>query len=424
MPALEWLVVEGGNKPFASAAATVSETNAAASKGASKSTKPWRLPTLAEVTAQISEQGGAATGLKFSCCEVNSCWVDSGKGFDLAANKLGESFEDSAELAIVLTREIDVGPAAPTKKRLVVSGYMDCSTFQQCVEAAEYLNKVYTEEYQIDITREFAFEFEKKRSIMLKEGKEGVEANTRVLVTNKETGAMESGESFVSTICATTDFKVFNVSDDDENSYLKIAQRSFTKFLRSKDSEFCWIMVRVVDQLAGRIVFQLYTGLCPRTSENFIHLCKGDLPDATIPAHKNAKGETVEEKTVKLSYKGSSFFRVVHGGWIQAGDITSQTAGGNQGHSIYGARYPDECFTVKHDQEGILGMANEGEHTNNSQFYVTLAKASWMDRRYVAFGRVVEGLDVMRRLGEIPTRHNQTPKEQITIDDCGHMQLQ
>lgn len=413
---LLWKNVESGSLLFADVPNFVNEFNKKNGGSKEKGTA-WRVPTLEEVTEAIVE--GADNGsLSYSFgggAESMPIWTSVGKIFHLSEELLGFEAPSNCTGHLVLVQErskaVD-GPAAPVQRRLVVAGYMDSPIFQQCVEAADFLNHEYKNEYKISITREFAFEFEKKRSELVAQKKTGVENHTRVLVADTDSGAYVSGEDFIKEICATTDFKLFNVEDQDEGSYLKLAQRSFLTFLKGAKSEFCWMTIRIGEQFGGRMVFQLYSDLCPRTCENFLHLCKGDLPDATDPK---------TGKKIKLSYKGTNFFRVVAGGWIQAGDITGSN--GTGGHSIYGPRFPDECFNVAHDQAGILGMANEGEHTNNSQFYVTLAKAGWMNRRYVAFGRVVEGLQVLEAVGNTETRHNQSPRIPITIEDCGYIQL-
>ncbi|XP_061785621.1 probable inactive peptidyl-prolyl cis-trans isomerase-like 6 isoform X3 [Nerophis lumbriciformis] len=95
---------------------------------------------------------------------------------------------------------------------------------------------------------------------------------------------------------------------------------------------------------------------------------------------------------------------------------------GNGGESIYGPTFEDESFAHSHSKRAILGMANKGPHSNGSQFYITLQSTLWMDRAYVPFGQVVEGVDVLKRLEEIPTV-NQRPKHECRVVNCGVLEV-
>merc|ERR1711976_800686 len=119
----------------------------------------------------------------------------------------------------------------------------------------------------------------------------------------------------------------------------------------------------------GRLIFSLYTDICPKTCENFKMLCTG---------------EKMQGKK-KLHYQGSSFHRIIPGFMIQGGDFTK--GNGTCGMSIYnGGMFPDENFSVKHTRKGLLSMANSGPNTNLSQFFITLDKADWLDGKHVCFG--------------------------------------
>ena len=85
--------------------------------------------------------------------------------------------------------------------------------------------------------------------------------------------------------------------------------------------------------------------------------------------------------------------------------------------------FPDECFSMKHDSEGVLGMANSRKNTNASQFYITVGRNSWMDGKYVAFGRVIEGISTLHRIHLQETKHNQMPTVPVVIEDCGEIDL-
>ena len=127
-----------------------------------------------------------------------------------------------------------------------------------------------------------------------------------------------------------------------------------------------------------------------------------------------------EDSGIKLHYQGSIFHRVVKNGWIQGGDI--DVGKGNGGLSIYGPKFEDESFAVKFDRRGIIAMANHGRHTNRSQFFITLQACPWMEKKYVAFGRVLEGFDILNAL-EQQESFNERPKKDCVIQVSLHFDL-
>ncbi|XP_076446205.1 peptidyl-prolyl cis-trans isomerase D-like [Babylonia areolata] len=154
----------------------------------------------------------------------------------------------------------------------------------------------------------------------------------------------------------------------------------------------------------GRIVFELYADRVSRTAENFRALCTGE------------KGYTVNE--VKLHYKGSIFHRVIKGFMIQGGDFTNHD--GTGGESIYGSKFDDEDFGMKHDVPMLLSMANAGPNTNGSQFFITTVPCRHLDEKHVVFGRVVAGHNVVREVENGKT-DGETPIETCVIADCGEL---
>ncbi|XP_043745905.1 probable inactive peptidyl-prolyl cis-trans isomerase-like 6 isoform X6 [Cervus elaphus] len=121
---------------------------------------------------------------------------------------------------------------------------------------------------------------------------------------------------------------------------------------------------------------------------------------------------------IKLHYTGSIFHRVVQNGWIQGGDIVAGK--GDNGESIYGPTFEDENFSVPHNKRGVLGMVNKGRHSNGSQFYITLQATPYLDKKYVAFGQLIEGTDVLHQLESVPTE-NERPIQNCVITDSGEL---
>ena len=103
---------------------------------------------------------------------------------------------------------------------------------------------------------------------------------------------------------------------------------------------------------------------------------------------------------------------------IQGGDFTNFN--GTGGESIYGSKFKDENFKILHEKEGLLSMANAGQNTNGSQFFITTVPCPWLDGMHVVFGEVVEGYDVVKKIEACGTSKG-TPTKKVTIVDCGQL---
>ncbi|KAM4866169.1 putative inactive peptidyl-prolyl cis-trans isomerase-like 6 isoform 2-T2 [Thomomys bottae] len=180
--------------------------------------------------------------------------------------------------------------------------------------------------------------------------------------------------------------KMWDVVDIRPPALYEALTFDFTeKFLRDTKHVFVFMDIQIGASPVGRLVFELYSDVCPKTCRNFQVLCTGQAG--------------FSESGIRLHYKDSIFHRIVPNGWIQGGD---------------------ENFSVPHNKRGVLGMVNKGHHTNASQFYIILQSAPYMDRKYVAFGQLVEGTEVLKQLELVPTE-NERPISICRITESGQL---
>jgi len=166
----------------------------------------------------------------------------------------------------------------------------------------------------------------------------------------------------------------------------------------------CFMDIAIGGRSFGRLIIELFAGVCPKTCENFRQLCCGEFK-------KNAQ---------PVGYKDSCFHRVIKGFMIQGGDFVSSDGTGS--FSIYGQSFADEDFSISHDSAGLLSMANSGPNTNGCQFFITCQPCTHLDGKHVVFGRLLGDAStvVMRAIENVSTMKDR-PQLSVTVEECGEL---
>mmetsp|Transcript_17935 Transcript_17935/g.49216 ORF Transcript_17935/g.49216 Transcript_17935/m.49216 type:complete len:200 (+) Transcript_17935:67-666(+) len=172
---------------------------------------------------------------------------------------------------------------------------------------------------------------------------------------------------------------------------------------RHPDNPVVFFDISIGGHPVGRVKMELFRDVVPKTAENFRQLCTGEFKLNKVP----------------IGYKNCTFHRIIKDFMIQGGDFTN--GDGTGGKSIYGEKFKDENFKLRHKRGGLLSMANSGKDTNGSQFFITTVTTPHLDGKHVVFGTILEGMKVVR---ELESQNGTPPKDPCVIVDSGEIPLE
>ncbi|XP_055540934.1 peptidyl-prolyl cis-trans isomerase E [Wyeomyia smithii] len=189
-----------------------------------------------------------------------------------------------------------------------------------------------------------------------------------------------------------------NQNEGEDNETLNDVQPKEPKAPEEKKrNPQVYFDIRIGTNDVGRVIMSLRADIVPKTAENFRALCTGEQG---------------------FGYKGSTFHRIIPEFMCQGGDFTANN--GTGGKSIYGKKFADENFILKHTGFGVLSMANSGPNTNGSQFFICTEKTDWLDGKHVVFGNVISGADVVRKMERCGSKAGKV-SQKVMIVACGEL---
>ena len=292
---------------------------------------------------------------------------------------------------------------------LVILGRIDCPKLTHCrTLISNILDKITSKNMKTHFVICFETQFESLRNYLLKQNLGFIDFPNSPIIyiqgaKGEKTiiGSLEEFQKYV--------IKEFNYHDTlKTQDFIEETKKSLKNFLDTNGNKYIFFNFNIEGEeetTKNKVVLELFNKDLPLTSENFFKLCTGC---------KNDVG-------TDLSYKGSLVHRISKNSFIQGGDIRIKEGA----KSIYGENFNDENYNIKHDTHGILGMVKKGnrKHTNECQFYITLCPLKSFDGILVAFGRVIQGYDVIEKISEMET-YLQKPVKQVSIKECGEFIVQ
>ena len=295
---------------------------------------------------------------------------------------------------------------------IYILGRLDCPRISHIKATVADLTATVPDLPKFEFKLEFETQFELEKELLLKEDLSFLKYPNSPIIysitlpsTKKNIiGSLEEFQSYC--------IQVFNFYDKRKTEeFIQETKETVKNFLQTNGNKYVFFDFNIEKTLSenekseeekplDRVIIELFNNQCPITSKNFLSLCKGE---------KNQKGEI-------LSYENTIIHRVSPNSFIQGGDIPAKEGG----RCIYGNQFNDEHYDVMHNTHGILGMVKKGmnAHTNECQFYITLAPLLCFDKKLVAFGRVIQGYETIRKIGTIQT-DLQRPIDRVVITKCG-----
>ncbi|KYQ89530.1 U4/U6 small nuclear ribonucleoprotein [Tieghemostelium lacteum] len=173
---------------------------------------------------------------------------------------------------------------------------------------------------------------------------------------------------------------------------------------QQEENPIVFFDIAIAGQSVGRIKIELFEDVVPKTTENFRQFCTGEYKRAGLP----------------VGYKHCKFHKVSKDFMIQGGDFVNNDGSGRT--SIYGDKFPDENFKLRHTGPGMLSMVNAGPNSNGCQFFITCVATEWLDGKNIVFGQVIDGMNVVRTIEEVPVNpQTNKPKYDVEIIECGQL---
>ena len=201
---------------------------------------------------------------------------------------------------------------------------------------------------------------------------------------------------------------LYQILAPGEKPIINRERTKLTKVVGSPHNDKVYMDIKIGEEEAERVVFELFNVFTPITAENFYHLCVGD------------KG-TGESSGRPLTFANSKFHRIIPDFMAQGGDFTH--GNGTGGESIYGKKFDDEWTNgvLSHEEPHLLSMANAGRNTNGSQFFITARECKWLDEKHVVFGKVESGNKTVEKMMLVGTTGSGTPKKSVLVVACGQL---
>ena len=301
--------------------------------------------------------------------------------------------------------ELDIEVTSDT---IVILGRIDCPKLTHCrILISQILDKINSKKMQTHFVTCFETQFEFLRNYLLKQNLGFIDYPDSPIIYIQE---VSGAKKIIGSLLEFQKYiiKEFNYHDTlKTEDYIEETKTALKNFLDTNGNKYVYFNFNIEgdennDQ--NKIVLELFNKNLPLTCDNFFKLCTGA---------KNEEGTS-------LNYKGSLIHRISQNSFIQGGDIRIDGP-----KSIYGNNFNDENYNVKHDAKGILGMVKKGnrKHSNECQFYITLCPLKSFDGILVAFGRVIQGYDVIEKISEMET-YLQKPVKQVSIKECGEFTVQ